>query len=117
MIFHNLKGYDYHLIIKQAFEINNKLGNAKIDAIHNSYYKCITFSIGDLKLMDSFQFMASSLGKLVENLYVPSDMFNNFTFRQQNYPTHIELLCQEGYYPYDWVIDIKKLDHKGLPPK
>ena len=23
----------------------------------------------------------------------------------------------EGYYPFEWVIDIKKLDHKCFPPK
>ena len=34
VIFRSLRGYDSHLIIKQAFEINNKLGNRKIDAIH-----------------------------------------------------------------------------------
>ena len=61
--------------------------------------------------------MASSFEKLVENLYDPSDKFKNFTFMQQNYPQHMELLCQKGYYPYEWVNDIKKLDHKGLPPK
>ena len=83
-----LKGYESHLIIKQAFEIN-KLGNRKIDAIPNSYEKFMTFSIGDLKFIDSFHFMASSLEKLVDNLYDPSDKLNNFTFVQQNYPPHI----------------------------
>ena len=112
MIFHNLKGYDSHLIIKQAFEINNKIGNRKIDAIPNSYEKFMTFSIGDLKFIDSFQFMASSLEKLVENLYDPSeDKFQNFKFMKQNYPEHMELLCQKGYYPYEWVNGVDKLDH------
>ena len=27
------------------------------------------------------------------------------------------MLCQKGYYPYEWVDDIKKLNHKGLPPR
>ena len=79
LIFHTLKGYDSHLIIKQAFEINNKFGDRKIDAIPNSYEKFMTFSIGDLKTIDSFQCMASSLEKLVDNIYDPSDKFNNFT--------------------------------------
>ncbi|MFM7987218.1 MAG: DNA polymerase, partial [Candidatus Fonsibacter sp.] len=29
----------------------------------------------------------------------------------------MELLCQKGYYPYEWVNGVDKLDHKGLPPK
>jgi hypothetical protein len=61
--------------------------------------------------------MASSLEKLVENLYDPSDKFNNFTLMQQHYPQHIELLCQKGDYPYAWVNDIKKLDHKRIHKK
>ena len=36
---------------------------------------------------------------------------------KQNYPEHMELLCQKGYYPYEWVNGVDKLDHKGLPPK
>ena len=118
MIFQNLKGDDSQLIIiKHAFKINNKLRNKKSDAIPNSYDKFMTFSLGDLKFIDSFQFMASSLEKLVENLYDPSDKFKNFTFMQQTFPEHIELLCQKGYYPYKWVNDIEKLNHKGCATK
>lgn len=91
-----MKGYDSHLIIKQAFEINNKLGNRKIDAIPNSYEKIMTFSVGDLKFIDSLQFMASSLEKLVENLYDESDKYKIFNFMKMNYSEHIELVCKKG---------------------
>ena len=117
VIFHNLKGYDSHLIIKEAFEINQQLGNRKIDAIPNSYEKFMSISIGDLKFIDSFQFMASSLEKLSENLYDDEDKFKNFKFMKTEFPEHYEILCQKGYYPYEWVNDIKKLNHKGLPPQ
>ena len=95
MIFHNLKGYDSHLIIKQAFEINTKLRNRKIGAIPNPYERFMTFSIGDIKFI-FVQFMASSLEKLVENLYDPSDKFNNFTCTQPKYQQQIEFQCQKG---------------------
>ena len=36
VVFHNLKGYDGHLIIKEAFEMNNQMGTNKIDGIPNS---------------------------------------------------------------------------------
>ena len=35
VVMHNLKGYDSHLIIKDTFNINKKLGHRKIDAIPN----------------------------------------------------------------------------------
>ena len=59
--------------------------------------------------------MASSVDN-VENQYDSSDKFKNCTFMQQNYPQQFELLCQKRCYPYAWVNDLKKLDHKGLPP-
>ena len=36
---------------------------------------------------------------------------------KKEYPEHYEMLCQKGHYPYEWVDDIKKLNHKGLPPR
>ena len=32
------------------------------------------------------------------------------------YPEHYELLCRKGFYPYEWLDYISKLDHIGLPP-
>ena len=32
------------------------------------------------------------------------------------YNNELELLCQKGYYPYEWVNDVQKLNHIGLPP-
>ena len=80
---HNLKGYDSHLIIKEAFNINKKLGDRKIDAIPNSYEKFMSITIGDLRFIDSCQFKASSLEKLVENLYDKEEKFKNFKYMKK----------------------------------
>jgi hypothetical protein len=117
VVFHNLKGYDSHMIIKKAYEINNQLGNKSIDVIPNSYEKFMSFSIGDLKFIDSLQFMASSLEKLVENLYDPTDKFKHFHSMKKEFPEHYEMLSRKGVYPYEWMDDISKLDHRGLPPR
>ena len=63
---HNLRGYDSHIILKQAFEIVEK--KERIHAVPQSTEKFMTFSIGDLTFKDSFQFMAAGLGNLVEAL-------------------------------------------------
>jgi hypothetical protein len=39
----------------------------------------MSFNIGNLKFIDSLQFMASSLGTLVENLYDKEDKYKNFS--------------------------------------
>ena len=36
---------------------------------------------------------------------------------KQYFPHHLDLLCQKGYYPYEWVDNIEKLDYIGLPPR
>jgi hypothetical protein len=118
VVFHNLRGYDSHFIIKKAYDIISKSGvSPNISAIPNSYEKFMSFSISKLRFIDSFQFMASSLDKLVENLYDDKDKYTNFNHMKKYYANHLDILCQKGYYPYEWVDNVEKLNHIGLPPK
>ena len=78
IIFHNLLGYDSHFIMQQIGEIANKHGytnkkgekqDLNINAIPNNMEKYMAFMLGNhLTFIDSFQFMSSSLDKLVSNL-------------------------------------------------
>ena len=56
VIFHNLRGYDSHLIIKEIGK-----SNVKVSVIPNGLEKYMAF-------IDSMQFMISSLDSLVKNL-------------------------------------------------
>jgi hypothetical protein len=47
-----LRGYDSHFIIRKAYEISKGF-NQNINVIPNSYEKFMSFSIGDLKFIDS----------------------------------------------------------------
>ena len=58
----------------------------------------MTFKIGDLKFIDSLQFMNSSLEKLVENLYDDEDKYINFNFMKKEFPSNYKTLCQKGIY-------------------
>ena len=78
VIFHNLRGYDSHFIMQQIDQIaknheyKNKKGeeqHLKINAIPNNIEKYMAFLLGNhLNFIHSFQFMSSSLDKLVSNL-------------------------------------------------
>ena len=94
---HNLQGYGSHLIIKKAFEIHEQIGNRKIDGIPNSNEKFMSFSIGNLKFIDSMQFMASSLESRVNNLYDKENQYKHFTHMKKEFLEHIELPCQNIY--------------------
>ena len=120
IVFHNLKGYDSHFIIKEAYDISERLGNPKIDAIPNSYEKFMSFNIGSLKFIDSLQFMGSSLDSLVQNLYEKKegeDTYKNFKHMKREYGQHLDLLCRKGFYPYEWMDTADKLNHEGLPAR
>ena len=78
VIFHNLRGYDSHFIMQQIGKIaknhayKDKKGeeqNLKINTIPNNMEQYMAFTLGKhLMFLDSFQFMSSSLDKLVSNL-------------------------------------------------
>ena len=78
VIFHNLKNYDSHFLMQEIGSIvknhtyKNKKGEVKqmnINAIPNNMEKYMAFMLGNhLTFIDSFQFMSSSLDKLVSNL-------------------------------------------------
>ena len=74
VIFHNLRRYDSHFIIQQIGELaknhayTNRKGE-KQDLDINNMEKYMAFMLEKhLKFIDSFQFMSTSLDKLVSNL-------------------------------------------------
>lgn len=75
----------------------------------------MSFEIGNLKFIDSLNFMPSSLEKLVVNLYDKNDKYKKFKHMQKEFTNDLDVLCQKGFYPYDWMDDNNKLSHNGLP--
>lgn len=116
VVFHNLRGYDGHLIIKKARDLFN---DEKISVIPNTYEKYMSFKIGNLKFIDSFQFMSSSLEKLVENLIdnKSDNKYCNFNGMLREFPDNLDILCRKGFYPYEWMDSTDKFYVEGLPPK
>ena len=75
VIFHNLKNYDSHYIIKnfekkyvEKHGKDNKINYEDIKVIPLNSEKFITFQIGNLRFLDSYQFLATSLEELVSLL-------------------------------------------------
>ena len=64
IIFHNLKGYDGHFIIR---ELNN-FNNIDIQVIPKSTEKYMSIIIKKNIFLDSLQFMKASLSELADNL-------------------------------------------------
>ena len=122
VIFHNLRGYDSHFIIQEIGAIvknhtykNNK-GEEKqmnINAIPNNMEKYMAFMLGNhLTFIDSFQFMSSSLEKIVSNLPKESLKYTSKSFKGEK----LDLMVRKGVYPYDYMNSFEKFNHK-LPSK
>ena len=66
-----------------------------------------------IKFIDSFKFMATSLDKLVNNL--PKDAFNNV--KRHYTEDKLSLLTKKGVYSYEYMDSPEKLKETQLPPK
>ena len=67
VVFHNLRGYDGHLIMAEMGKTKSNERN-KISCIPNNMEKHMTFRIGQLQMMDSLQFLNFSLDSLTRCL-------------------------------------------------
>ena len=67
----------------------------------------------EIRFIDSFKFMASSLDKLTANLDEASFQCVNRFFHGKA----VDLVRRKGVYPYDYVDSITKLSETKLPPQ
>ena len=109
VIFHNLKGYDSHLIFSEL----NKF-DIKISAIPNGLEKYMAFFLGkNLVFIDSMQLMNFILDKLVKNLVDEDFKYLVKEFGSEN----LELLKQKGAYPYEYMNSFERFNEEKLPAR
>ena len=141
VIFHNLRGYDSHFIMQEIgaivkdYEYTNKDGKKcqmNINAIPNNMEKYMAFMLGNhLNFIDSFQFMGSSLEKLVNNITKCGECENcknkdedciDPKYDQLKYTSSmfknkkLDLMARKGVYPYDYMDSFDKFNSQ-LPLK
>ena len=113
VVFHNLRGYDSHVLMESL----GKYKERKLSCIANNSERYISFSLGSLRFIDSFQFLGTSLEKLVNNLAAEGkDKFKLLT-RYVADPAKQDLLLRKGVYPYDYVDSPERLKETSLPPQ
>ena len=113
VIFHNLKGYDSHFIIERLGEIM-KEDPLKVNVIATNAEKYMAIYLDKhLAFIDSFQFMSSSLAKLVENLPSEKYIYTSEAFQGEK----LTLMKEKGVYPYDYMDAVEKFAEKKLPSK
>ena len=107
VIFHNLRGCESHLIIKEISKFDVKVG-----VIPNELEKYMAFTINTNPVfIDSMQFMNCSLDSLVKTL---SDI--NFKYLSYEFSIELlELLKQKGVYPHEYMDSFKNFSENKLP--
>ena len=96
-LFYNLKGYDAHIILQY---ITRQYASNSINVIHTSSEKFISFQIGNLRFLDSLQFLTTSLDVLVTNLI--ADGRDKFFHTTRHYPNS-DLVFSNCVYPYEFM--------------
>ena len=127
VVFHNLAGYDAHLFIREFAKYTEHMG-----VIVKNVEDYISFSIKvevdkyidkegnekskeiELRFIDSFKFMSSSLDSLVNNLAKGDHKFWGF---EEYSDKQGELLIRKGIYPYEYMSIWDKFNEGRLPSK
>ena len=74
----------------------------------------MAFMLGNhLTFIDSFQFMSSSLDKLVSNLPKDDLVYTSKAFKGKR----LNLMSQKGVYPYDFMDSFETFNQMELPTK
>ena len=127
---HNIQNYDLHHI---CLALQSCEPTTTVSVIPSTDEKYISVNFGvlvetitlddgkvikkyeNLRFIDSFKMMNSSLEKLVDIL--PRDRFGILASVFPNLSsTELKLLQQKGYYPYSYVSGREKFSEKSLPP-
>lgn len=122
--FHNLSGYDAHLFI-------TKFKDCKVSCIPSNEEKYISFSTsltldtytpkkggkpvninGEIRYLDSYRFMPSSLDSLAKNLE-KSQCYNLAKYYKKE---KLDLMLIKGVYPYEYMDNLDKMNDTQLPP-
>ena len=126
VVFHNLSGYNAHLFIR---ELGAHTSDMEVIAKNKEDY--ISFSIKvtvekyidkkdeekekliELRFIDSFKFMSSSLDSLTKNLVSSGKKLFGF---EDYSDLQYDLLTRKGVYPYEYINSWDRFEETQLPP-
>src|SRR5688572_29954288 len=112
VVFHNLKGYDSHIIFKH---LTRFYAPKDINVIATNMEKYLAFEIEGLRFVDSLQFLNCSLDTLVKNLVKGGN--SKFVHMRRLHPNddQFNLLLRKGVYPYEYMDCAARMDETSLP--
>ncbi|XP_053204035.1 uncharacterized protein LOC128388631 [Panonychus citri] len=110
VVFHNLKNFDGHIIIKA---LDSSMFKDKPSIIAHTTEKFIGFIIDNFKFMDSFAFLSASLDALAANLTIDDKLF----YLNQLFTGDLSLLMKKGALPYEYLDSFDRFNETSFPHK
>ena len=117
VIMHNLKNFDSNIILR----VLDRKYFKKVYVLPKSTEKYLSFTLDNLKFIDSYQFLPTSLSNLVENLKTSgSNMFKITRKVFENVYGAIDnndfnKVLQKSAYPYEYMDNFDKFNDEYLP--
>ena len=119
IIFHNFKGYDSHLLIRDLCKMETDVSSIRL--IPKTMEKYTSVITKEFKFIDSYQHLAASLSCLVDNVTSEGldGLINLKAYIHEHYQGEdeeekVRLLSRKGIYPYSYMTDTEKFND-GLP--
>ena len=104
----NQRGYNSHLLMQAISKVEGR-----VSCIPNNTEKYISFFLGQLRFIDSAQFLLASLDELVA--VNPSGSFQ-ITAQHEHNRERRERLMRKGVYPYEYMDTWDRFTEQKLPP-
>ena len=126
VVFHNFSGYDAHLFIR---ELGGHASDMEVITKNKEDYMSFSIKVPvdsyidkngeekdkliELRFIDSFKFMSSSLDSLTKNLVRGGKKLFGFEDYSE---LHYGLLTRKGVYPYEYINSWDQFNETQLPP-
>ena len=111
IFFHNLRGYDSHLLLEHFPPLTRQ---DRVNCIATNFEQFLTFSFRGLKFVDSYQFLKAPLSTLAENLKKSGE--ERFIPTKRHFNKQFDLVTRKGVYCYSYMTSFEKFNQTELPP-
>ena len=115
VFFHNLRGYDSHLLVKAFADQEESAG--RISIIPQNFEKYMAMNLGGLAFKDSLQFMGVGLDKLAADLKGATPLTEAELKLAGLSDEARKLLSQKGVFPYSWFDSPERMKETALPAR
>jgi len=135
IIAHNSRNYDSHFIVPYLYKYGSNSNDISCIPINEEKYISFSKSIitdnytdkktnlnkpltFEMRFIDSFSFLTTSIEKLVESLKIGNkDLRKVFKYTSNQFQDNEEfnLMISKGIYPYDYITNYNVLNEKSLP--